>query len=259
MRLIDTHLHLYDEAFDADREEVVERMRQAGVVKCIMPAIDKDSFGRQSSVSSAYRDFLWQAIGLHPTSVNENWEDELQFVRDELEKRRDNYVAIGEIGLDGYWSKDFMEEQKMVFKEQLLLAKEYSLPVIIHLREATERAFRSAGTLPGAAPLRGVFHAFSGSAESYRRLKKYGDIKFGIGGVVTYKNAGVAVSLKSMPLEDLLLETDAPWLSPVPFRGKRNESSHLVEIAAKIAQIKEVAIEEVAETTSMNAERMFGI
>ncbi len=258
MRLIDTHLHLYDEAFDADREEVVERMRQAGVVKCIMPAIDKDSFGRQSSVSSAYRDFLWQAIGLHPTSVNENWEDELQFVRDELEKRRDNYVAIGEIGLDGYWSKDFMEEQKMVFKEQLLLAKEYSLPVIIHLREATEELFEVLDS-PGAAPLRGVFHAFSGSAESYRRLKKYGDIKFGIGGVVTYKNAGVAVSLKSMPLEDLLLETDAPWLSPVPFRGKRNESSHLVEIAAKIAQIKEVAIEEVAETTSMNAERMFGI
>ena len=258
MRLIDTHLHLYDEAFDADREEVVERMRQAGVVKCIMPAIDKDSFGRQSSVSSAYRDFLWQAIGLHPTSVNENWEDELQFVRDELEKRRDNYVAIGEIGLDGYWSKDFMEEQKMVFKEQLLLAKEYSLPVIIHLREATEELFEVLDS-PGAAPLRGVFHAFSGSAESYRRLKKYGDIKFGIGGVVTYKNAGVAVSLKSMPLEDLLLETDAPWLSPVPFRGKRNESSHLVEIAAKIAQIKEVAIEEVAETTSVNAERMFGI
>lgn len=258
MRLIDTHLHLYDEAFDADREEVVERMRQAGVVKCIMPAIDKDSFGRQSSVSSAYRDFLWQAIGLHPTSVNENWEDELQFVRDELEKRRDNYVAIGEIGLDGYWSKDFMEEQKMVFKEQLLLAKEYSLPVIIHLREATEELFEVLDS-PGAAPLKGVFHAFSGSAESYRRLKKYGDIKFGIGGVVTYKNAGVAVSLKSMPLEDLLLETDAPWLSPVPFRGKRNESSHLVEIAAKIAQIKEVAIEEVAETTSVNAERMFGI
>ena len=258
MRLIDTHLHLYDEAFDADREEVVERMRQAGVVKCIMPAIDKDSFGRQSSVSSAYRDFLWQAIGLHPTSVNENWEDELQFVRDELEKRRDNYVAIGEIGLDGYWSKDFMEEQKTVFKEQLLLAKEYSLPVIIHLREATEELFEVLDS-PGAAPLRGVFHAFSGSAESYRRLKKYGDIKFGIGGVVTYKNAGVAVSLKSMPLEDLLLETDAPWLSPVPFRGKRNESSHLVEIAAKIAQIKEVAIEEVAETTSVNAERMFGI
>ena len=258
MRLIDTHLHLYDEAFDADREEVVERMRQAGVVKCIMPAIDTDSFGRQSSVSSAYRDFLWQAIGLHPTSVNENWEDELQFVRDELEKRRDNYVAIGEIGLDGYWSKDFMEEQKTVFKEQLLLAKEYSLPVIIHLREATEELFEVLDS-PGAAPLKGVFHAFSGSAESYRRLKKYGDIKFGIGGVVTYKNAGVAVSLKSMPLEDLLLETDAPWLSPVPFRGKRNESSHLVEIAAKIAQIKEVAIEEVAETTSVNAERMFGI
>lgn len=258
MRLIDTHLHLYDEAFDADREEVVERMRQAGVVKCIMPAIDKDSFGRQFSVSSAYRDFLWQAIGLHPTSVNENWEDELQFVRDELEKRRDNYVAIGEIGLDGYWSKDFMEEQKMVFKEQLLLAKEYSLPVIIHLREATEELFEVLDS-PGAAPLKGVFHAFSGSAESYRRLKKYGDIKFGIGGVVTYKNAGVAVSLKSMLLEDLLLETDAPWLSPIPFRGKRNESSHLVEIAAKIAQIKEVAIEEVAETTSVNAERMFGI
>ena len=258
MRLIDTHLHLYDEAFDADREEVVERMRQAGVVKCIMPAIDKDSFGRQSSVSSAYRDFLWQAIGLHPTSVNENWEDELQFVRDELEKRRDNYVAIGEIGLDGYWSKDFMEEQKTVFKEQLLLAKEYSLPVIIHLREAMEELFEVLDS-PGVAPFRGVFHAFSGSAESYRRLKKYGDIKFGIGGVVTYKNAGVAVSLKSMQLEDLLLETDAPWLTPVPFRGKRNESAYLVNIAQKIAELKDTDAGRVAQVTSENAEKLFGI
>lgn len=258
MRFIDTHLHLYDEAFDSDRDEAIMRMRRAGVEKCILPAIDRSSFERQSSLAKAHKGFMWQAIGLHPTSVKENWKAELQFVKDELDRHRADYVAIGEIGLDGYWSKDFMEEQKRVLKEQLLLAKEHSLPVIIHLREATEELFEVLDS-PGVAPFRGVFHAFSGSAESYRRLKKYGDIKFGIGGVVTYKNAGVAVSLKSMQFEDLLLETDAPWLTPVPFRGKRNESAYLVNIAQKIAELKDTDAGRVAQVTSENAEKLFGI
>lgn len=256
MRLIDTHLHLYDEAFDIDREAVIGRMKEAGVVKAVLPAIDRGSFERESLLAEGQKGYLWQAIGLHPTSVRENWREELQFVYDQLQ--RGEYVAIGEIGLDGYWSREFIEEQKQVFKEQLLLAKRYSLPVIIHLREATEELFEVLDS-PGVAPFKGVFHAFSGSVESYRRLKRYGEIKFGIGGVVTYKNAGVALSLKSIPLEDLLLETDSPWLSPVPFRGKRNESSRLIEIAEKIAMIKGVEAEEVAAVTSINAEKMFGI
>ena len=191
MRFIDTHLHLYDEAFDSDRDEAIMRMRRAGVEKCILPAIDRSSFERQSSLAKAHKGFMWQAIGLHPTSVKENWKAELQFVKDELDRHRADYVA--------------------------------------------------------------------GSAESYRRLKKYGDIKFGIGGVVTYKNAGVAVSLKSMQFEDLLLETDAPWLTPVPFRGKRNESAYLVNIAQKIAELKDTDAGRVAQVTSENAEKLFGI
>lgn len=258
MRLIDTHLHLYDEAFDSDRDEAILRMRHAGVEKCILPAIDRNSFERQSSLARHHKGFMWQALGLHPTSVNENWKDELQFVKDELSRNRADYVAIGEIGLDGYWSREFMQEQKEVFREQLLLAAEYGLPVIIHLREATDDLFEVLDNLH-TVPLKGVFHAFSGSVESYRRLKRYGDLKFGIGGVVTYKNAGLAKTLPLIPLEDLLLETDAPWLAPVPFRGKRNESAYIVNIAQKIAEIKGTDIDSVAQATSANAERLFGI
>ncbi len=256
IQFVDTHTHLYDEAFDADFDETVGRIKENGVIKCIFPGIDSSSFSRQSAAAERCGDFVAQAMGLHPTSVGEGWEKELKFVFDAVEKG--DYVAIGEIGMDGYWSKEFIPEQKVVFGEQLKLAYKKGLPVIIHAREATEEIFDVLDSLKGDVP-GGVFHAFSGSYETYERICSYGNFMVGIGGVVTYKNAGVAKSIERIPLERILLETDSPYLTPVPFRGKRNESSYLVYIAEKIAQIKGCTLEEVAEVTTANAFRMFGL
>ncbi len=262
---IDTHVHLYDRAYDADFEAVLERMKQSGVVRCILPAIDSSSFDKQEECVRKCGGFALQAMGLHPTSVNRNWEKELDFALGKLYEGNNvnidcssgKYVAVGEIGLDGYWSTEFMEEQMNVFERQLVAASELGLPVIIHMREATEQIFRVMGRVK-KYNTRGVFHAFSGSAEIYDRIRKYGDFSVGIGGVVTYKNAGVAKALTNIPLEHIVLETDAPWLAPVPFRGKRNESSYLEYIAATVAEIKGISLQEVARATTMNAIKMFG-
>ncbi len=256
IQFVDTHAHLYDEAFDADFDETIGRIKGNGVIKCIFPGIDSSSFSRQSAAAARCGDFVAQAMGLHPTSVGEDWEKELQFVFDEVEKG--GYAAIGEIGMDGYWSKEFIPEQKEVFRQQLELAYRKSLPVIIHAREATEEIFEVLDSLADKVPA-GVFHAFSGSYETYERICSYGNFMVGIGGVVTYKNAGVAKSIERIPLEKILLETDSPYLTPVPFRGKRNESSYLVYIAEKIAQVKGCTLEEVAQATTANAFRMFGL
>lgn len=260
---IDTHTHLYDEAFDQDLSETIGRMEEAGVVKSIFPGIDRENFERQSRVAASYRDCIFEAIGLHPTSVGADWRGELDFVKEKLRERNgsgsDNpYVAVGEIGIDGYWSKEFIEEQKTVFREQILMARQYNLPVIVHVRDAMDHVFEVLDELQ-VKDLRGVFHAFSGSYETYCRLKKYGNIKIGIGGVVTYKNAGVAKVLERVPLSDIVLETDSPWLTPVPYRGKRNESTYIPLIAEKVAQIKGVALEEVARVTTSNAKELFDI
>lgn len=260
---IDTHTHLYDEAFDSDLDETIDRIKEAGVAKLIFPGIDIENFERQSRVAALYPGFIYEAIGLHPTSVGANWREELEFVKNKLKERNGNggekgYVAVGEIGIDGYWSKEFIEEQKIVFREQAILAREYRLPVIVHVRDAIEQVFEVLEDL-GYNDISGVFHAFSGSYETYCRLKKYGDIKIGIGGVVTYKNAGVAKVIENVPLSDILLETDAPWLTPVPYRGKRNESTYIPVIAEKIAQIKRCSLEEVANATTSNAKKMFAI
>ncbi len=260
---IDTHSHLYDEAFDADLDEAFARMVAAGVANCIFPGIDMESFDRQSRVAAQYGGIVHEAIGLHPTSVGANWRDELNFVKERLLQRNypgatNPYVAVGEIGVDGYWSKEFLREQKMAFAEQILLAREYGLPVIVHVRDAIEQVFEVLDELC-LKDLKGVFHAYSGSYETYCRLRTYGDIKIGIGGVVTYKNAGVAKVIESVPLEDILLETDSPWLTPVPYRGKRNESAYIPVIAQKVAQIKGCSVEEVASVTTANAKELFGI
>lgn len=262
MLFVDTHTHLYDEAFDGDRDAATERAVAGGVRRWIFPAIDSASFERQHACAAKYPQNAFMAMGLHPTSVAENWRYELEFALGHLRRSFEpgsgvRYIAVGEIGLDGYWSKEFMQEQKEVFSAQLDAALEYDLPVIIHERSATAEMF---DVLEGKSRnLRGVFHAFSGSVETYRRLGKYGDFKVGIGGVVTFKNAGVATSVADIPLEDILLETDSPWLTPVPYRGKRNESSYIPLIAAKVAEIKGADIEKVAGTTTANAENLFRI
>lgn len=258
MRFIDTHVHLYDEAFDADFDQTLLRIKEAGVECCIFPAIDMENYARQTETAKKCAGFAYEAIGVHPTSVGANWRVELDFVKGKLAERGAHYVAVGEIGVDGYWSREFINEQKEVFREQLLLANEYNLPVIVHVRDAIEEVFQVLDSLEGV-PVRGVFHAFSGSYETYCRLKKYGDIKIGIGGVVTYKNAGIARVIERVPLEDIVLETDAPWLTPVPYRGKRNESTYLQVIADKVAQIKGCDVETVAEVTTQNAIELFNL
>jgi TatD DNase family protein len=256
--IIDTHTHLYDADFRDDFDEVVLRAKSAGVCKCIMPAIDISSFDDMCATEQTLAGFAYATIGLHPTSVKENWREELDFVKGEFARR--DYCAVGEIGLDGYWSRDFIEEQKTVFYEQMVMAASRDIPVIIHLREATDDMYEVLERLKeaGVRP-RGVFHAFSGSYETYERINRYGDFLVGIGGVVTYKKAGVASVVERLPLERMVLETDSPWLSPVPYRGKRNEPSYLKEIVAKIASLKGCEPALVEEVTTANAMKMFNI
>jgi len=256
MEFIDTHAHLYDQAFSEDIPQVIQRMEDAGVSHCILPGIDISAYETMIALADSRPDLFSPCIGLHPTSVGEDWERELAFVR---EHARDRYfAAIGEIGIDKYWSTDYLIQQTRVFAEQLELAANLDLPVIIHLRNSTEDIFKIFSDVRGI-PLRGVFHAFSGSYETYRQILRHGDFKIGIGGVSTYKNAGVAATLEKISLDDIVLETDAPWLTPVPFRGKRNESSYLVHIADNIARIKGVPVETVATITTNNARKLFSL
>lgn len=256
--IIDTHTHLYDAEFLSDFTDVVNRAKEAGVTKCIMPAIDISCYEEMVRTEGLLEGFAFATIGLHPTSVNENWEKELDFVREKLSSR--NFCAIGEIGLDGYWSRDFIQEQKKVFYQQVVWACQQNLPIIVHLREATLDMYEVLDMVKGAGLRpRGVFHAFSGSVETYHRINQYGDFKIGIGGVVTYKKASLANVVAELPLECMVLETDSPWLSPVPYRGKRNEPSYLKEIVSKIAQLKGCEASEVMRITSENASNLFKI
>ncbi|MCK9628089.1 MAG: TatD family hydrolase [Bacteroidales bacterium] len=253
-RYIDTHTHIYDADFASDIEDVIYRAQNEGVFSCILPGIDMESHPRLIQLASDRPDFTYPATGLHPTSVNSEWEKELSFVTERAKEKR--YVAIGEIGMDGYWSRDYIEEQSIVFEKQIELAASLSLPVIIHSRDATEEIF-SVLEKTRHLGLEGVFHAFSGSPETYRRIRTYGNFLIGIGGVITYKNSKLPATLAEIPIEHLLLETDAPWLTPVPYRGKRNEPSFIKHIAAKIAEAKHCSIDEVAEVTTDNAIKLF--
>ncbi len=259
MRFIDTHVHSYDEAFDKDRAESFLRAINAGVTKMVLPAIDSTTYKAQENCFSLFPDNSFMTIGLHPTSVASNWRDELYFVENKLEecKGKNYFIAIGEVGLDLYWSKEFIKEQIEVFSSQIDLALKYDLPLIIHQRNALTEMFDLLESKPRT--LRGVFHAFGGSLETYKRIKKYGNFKVGIGGVVTFKNAGLPKTIEDIPLEEIVLETDSPWLTPVPHRGERNESSYIPIIAQKIAEIKKTDIEEVATITTAQAESLFGI
>ncbi len=255
MKFVDTHTHLYDEAFDQDRPQVMERVLASGVDRWIFPAIDSASFKAQTEVYEQYREHTFMGMGLHPTSVAENWKDELDFAIGELREHKERYIAVGEIGLDAYWSRDFFSQQKEVLSAQLEYAAREDLPVIIHERSATEEMLDMMQGFKGR--LQGVFHAFTGSIETYRRIASLGGFKVGIGGVVTFKNAGIARTVADIPLENILLETDSPYLTPAPYRGKRNESSYIPFIAAKIAEIKGIEIEDVALQTTRNAEELF--
>lgn len=254
--LIDTHTHLYDEAFSEDLKEVAARAKEAGVAACVLPAIDSSCHSRLLECAGSMSGFLYPCVGLHPTSVGSDWESELNFVIEESSRRK--YYAVGEIGMDGYWSREFMKEQAHVFNKQLELASSMDLPVIIHSRDSFEEIFEVLEKCRHLN-LRGVFHAFSGSIETFRRISKYGNFKIGIGGVVTFKNAHVAKTVKEAGLENIILETDSPWLTPAPFRGKRNEPAYVAIVAGKLAEIFEVSEEEIAATSTANAVKLFNL
>lgn len=255
MELIDTHAHLYDEAFSGEEDAAVDRAAEAGVTKIVFPDIDSSSREAMFAMADRHEGTIFPTLGLHPTSVGADWENEME----QLDRwKSHNIWAIGEIGMDCYWSKEFIKEQQTVLKLQLEMADRLSLPVIIHSRDSTELIINILKECRHLNP-RGVFHAFSGSIETFRELQKLGDWYIGIGGVLTYKKASIAETVKEIPLERILLETDSPYLTPVPFRGKRNESSYVPHIAQRLAELKSAEIDEVAKVTTENAHKLFGI
>ena len=255
MQLVDTHTHLYLEQFMEDREAVMHRAVASGVEMMLLPNIDSDSLQDMQNLQRNFPKHCMPMMGLHPTSVKEDFEEQLLLVEEEL--RANDYVAVGEIGMDLYWDKSFLEQQRVAFRQQLRLAKAYRLPVSIHTRDAFDEihAIVKAELADG---LTGVFHCFTGTPDEAKKIMQLG-FRLGIGGVLTFKNAGLVETLADVPLEYIVLETDAPFLAPVPYRGKRNESSYLRIIAEKLAEIKNVSLEQVAETTSRTAAEIYNL
>ena len=255
MEFIDTHSHLYDEAFAGEEDLALQRSLDAGVTRLIFPDIDSQSRASMFAFADRHKDNIFPCLGLHPTSVDANWEFEMSQVEKHLDRK---IVAVGEIGIDCYWSKEFLDQQKEVFRLQLEMASRLNLPVIIHSRESTELIINILKDLRHLG-LKGIFHAYSGSWETYRELERLGEWYVGIGGVLTYKKASIAETVKKIPLEKILLETDSPYLTPVPFRGKRNESSYIPYIAQKLSELTGTDLQEIAETTTENARKLFKI
>jgi TatD DNase family protein len=255
MKFIDTHTHLYAEEFDPDRDAVIQQAIGEGVDILLLPSIDKSYYERMMLVADRHKDHCFPMIGLHPTSVKANFREELDFVKKMLEKDRKKFHGIGEIGIDLYWDKTFMNEQTSAFSFQLDLAIKYQLPVAIHTRNSFEIAIELIRQ-KNNPELKGVFHCFSGSVEQAKEVTGLG-FMLGIGGILTYKNSGLQKVVEATPLDHLLLETDAPYLPPVPYRGQRNESAYIPVIAGKIAELKRITIEEVAEITTRNAVNLF--
>jgi len=253
MKLIDTHCHLYSTEFQDDINEVVNRARAEGVAKFFLPAIDSTTLTAMLALENQYPEECSAMMGLHPCHVKENYLDELKVVETQLAVR--NFVAIGEIGLDFYWDKTFAAQQYEAFKQQMQWALDKQLPIVIHTRNAMQETLDTVKPF-AAKGLRGIFHCFSGNQEDAGQIVDMGFL-LGIGGVVTYKNSGLPVALEKISVENLVLETDAPYLTPVPFRGKRNESSYLRYIAEKLAAIKNIPVDELAFITTKNAERIF--
>jgi TatD DNase family protein len=253
MILVDTHTHLYLDDFDDDWREVVDSAIESGVKYMLLPRIDSETFEDQKKLSELYPDNCLSMVGLHPTSVNADFEIELEIIEKELQSAK--YIAIGEIGIDLYWDKSFKEQQQTAFRKQLKLAKKFNLPVSIHMRDSFDEIYRIVKE-ENTESLTGIFHCFTGTLEESEKIIELG-FKMGIGGILTFKNAGLGEVVKDIPLEHLVLETDAPFLSPVPYRGKRNESKYLLNIAEKLAEIKGLTLHEVAGITTTNASSVF--
>lgn len=255
MEFIDSHTHNSDSAYKGVEDQIIQNALQAGVVKLVQPDIDSSERQSMLDLAARYPGVLYTMLGVYPGSVEKNWKEEIDLM---CAARESNPVSIGEIGLDYHWSVEFKEEQKEAFRVQLELAAQWGLPVNIHLRDATEDFFSIVEDCRHLH-LRGCLHAFSGSAEVFQRVCKSGEWYVGIGGVLTYKNAGVARAVTEIPLERIMLETDSPYLPPVPHRGERNESAYIPLIADKLAALKGTTIEEVARVTTQNAKKFYNI
>lgn len=253
--IIDTHSHIYSEEFDADRADMMQRAKDAGIRKILMPAIDSKAHKQMLALEAAYPHFCSSMMGLHPCYVRENFEEELRIVEDYFKSR--SFIAVGEIGLDFYWDKTFTKQQYEAFNRQIKLALQYDVPIAIHSRNATDECIEVVKQHQNGK-LKGVFHCFSGNAE---QAKKVMDLNFylGIGGVVTFKNGGLDAVLQQVGLSKVILETDAPYLAPVPFRGKRNEPSYLSYVTEKIAAILNREMEEIKQITTLNANKLFNL
>jgi len=255
MKLIDTHTHLYSDAFAEDRQEMVQRALEKGVQQFFLPAIDSETTQAMYDLEKQFPKEMHLMMGLHPTSVKENYKEELQHVKDQFAQR--DFCAVGEIGIDLYWDKSTLEIQQDAFREQIKLAKSKDLPIVIHCRNAFDEVFEVLEE-ENDEKLYGIFHCFTGNEEQANRALSY-NMKLGIGGVVTFKNGKIDQFLENIPLEHIVLETDAPYLSPKPFRGKRNESSFVVYVAEKLSEIYNLPVEKIAEITTKNALETFKI
>ncbi|EAR02269.1 TatD family hydrolase [Maribacter sp. HTCC2170] len=255
MILTDTHTHLYSEAFDEDRDEMIKKAMDLGVERFFIPAIDSSYTEAMLALEKAYPENMFLMTGLHPTHVKENYKDELAHVEEMLAKR--SFYAVGEIGIDLYWDKSFLKEQQTAFRFQIQLAKKYKLPIVIHCRESFDEIFEILEMEKGD-DLFGIFHCFTGTIEQARRAISYG-MKLGIGGVVTFKNGKIDKFLKEIDLEYIVLETDAPYLAPTPYRGKRNESAYILNVLEKLSGIYGVSKQEIADITTANSKKIFGI
>ena len=257
MQFIDTHSHLYSSQFDEDRTQAINDAISAGVSTILLPNISSEYTKGMLEVCGEFPENCFPMMGLHPCDVNEdNIEAELLHVEQELAKGK--YIAVGEIGLDLYWDKTKLEIQKKAFIHQIELAKKYKLPIAIHVRDSFAEAIEIIEA-ENDENLRGVFHCFTGRVEDAQRVINLGDFYLGIGGVLTFKNSGLDKTIAKIELQNLILETDAPYLAPAPFRGKRNESKYIVNIAEKLAEVQQIDIDHVARITTLNAKKLFGL
>ena len=253
MIITDTHTHLYSEQFDDDRDQVIERALAAGVSRFFIPAIDSTYTKAMYSLEASYPDNMFLMTGLHPTHVKKNYLEELSHIEDQLKVRE--FVAIGEIGIDLYWDHSTLKLQQKVFRTQIQFAKQYDLPVVIHCRDAFDEVFHVLEEEKGS-DLFGIFHCFTGNLDQALKAISY-NMKLGIGGVVTFKNGGIDRFLNKIALEHIVLETDSPYLSPVPFRGKRNESSYILNVLEKLSDLYEIPIDKIASITTENSKSIF--
>lgn len=255
MKITDTHTHLYSEAFDVDRKEVIQKAIDSGVKRFFIPAIDSETTQAMYDLEKQFPENVFLMMGLHPTHVQENFEEELTHIQQQFEKR--DFYAVGEIGIDLYWDKSTLEIQQEAFRRQIQLAKSKKLPIVIHCRDAFEEVFEVLESEKGDE-LFGIFHCFSGNREQAEKALSY-NMKLGIGGIVTFKNGGLDKFISEFPIEEIVLETDAPYLAPTPFRGKRNDPVYILKVAEKLSELYNLPIEKIAEITTANSKEVFGI